>query len=177
MWITVINKFIKNQKGQAIFEMIMFLPFLFMLYSIFFNVGNAINGSINQQKATRGYFYQLAKNDAYIPIRSDLVSRTNVSHIGFFMIGWREKTDGSDKENFSTCYSFNSLLFGGASEECDKREIADEDARASFIIKPATVYGVCGPTWTRNTTGTGPDKAEAEILPKIQVGIPCSWSE
>jgi hypothetical protein len=46
-----------NQEGQAVFELLIFLPFLLFLYTIYYTAGNAINGSINQQKAVRGYFY------------------------------------------------------------------------------------------------------------------------
>ena len=46
---------VANRKGQAIFEFIIFLPILLILYGVLVSVSSAINGSINQQKATRGF--------------------------------------------------------------------------------------------------------------------------
>ena len=46
-----------KQQGQALVEFIIFLPFMLMMYTVVITLGDAINGSINQQKATRAYFY------------------------------------------------------------------------------------------------------------------------
>ena len=56
-----------NSKGQAMFEFIIFLPFVVVLFKMFLNIGGAINGSINQQKQLRGYFYYLNKGNSYFP--------------------------------------------------------------------------------------------------------------
>src|SRR5438874_2506988 len=102
-----VNFFKKNmtdQKGQAIFELILFLPFLLFLYTIYYTAGNAINGSINQQKAVRGYFYNLMKNNSYVLTLSDLRSLqgNGTNQAGFFAIGWASKTQG--KNRFAPCF-------------------------------------------------------------------------
>ena len=51
----------ERARGQALFEFIVFLPFLLFMLTIMFTVGNAINGSINQQKAVRRYFFTSTK--------------------------------------------------------------------------------------------------------------------
>ena len=54
-----------DNKGQAVFETMMFLPVLLFFVVYMTRTGNAINASINQQKATRGYTYYLLKNYFY----------------------------------------------------------------------------------------------------------------
>ncbi len=84
-----VKTILKNQKGQAIFELIIFLPFLIFLYTIYSTTGNAINGSINQQKAVRGYFYGLLRGNSYINTTTDLdeFSEKAISVVGFSALG------------------------------------------------------------------------------------------
>ena len=56
-----------HQKGQALIELIIFLPLMFMFYSMISGFANAINGSINQQKIARSYFYYRLQNNSTIP--------------------------------------------------------------------------------------------------------------
>jgi hypothetical protein len=53
-----------DQRGQALIELIIFLPLIFTLYGLIGGFANAINGSINQQKITRSYFYFRAQNSS-----------------------------------------------------------------------------------------------------------------
>ena len=143
------KKMIKNnQKGQALFEMILFLPFLLFLYTIFYTIGNSISGSINQQKAVRGYFYQLVKNNPNIVSLADLkeFKRNGLLNVGFFSIGWREHSDPSGKSSYGNCFKFASLLRNGTQEQCDD-SIRDE-ANKSYYVRVFTVYGVCGPIYS-----------------------------
>ena len=56
-----------NQTGQALIELIIFLPLMFMFYSMISGFANAINASINQQKVARAYFYYKVQNNSTIP--------------------------------------------------------------------------------------------------------------
>ena len=138
-------KNINNEKGQAIFEFIIFLPFLVFMFTIFYTAGNSINGSIDQQKATRGYYYTLVKNNTYLLTETDLakLAEHSVRRVGFFSIGWREK--GDDTKQYGNCFKFMSLLRGTATEECDSSERVDD--RASVFVRVFTTYGVCGGTY------------------------------
>ncbi|MGZ3807859.1 MAG: hypothetical protein ACXVCE_07220, partial [Bacteriovorax sp.] len=135
-----------DQKGQAIFEMILFLPFLLFLYTIYYTAGNAISGSINQQKAVRGYFYTLVKGNSYINNFNELRSLKdkNVKKVGFNAIGWNERIDsGPSSNSYAPCFKFSSLLKNNSTEECEGSEREEEGS--SRFIRLFTFYGVCGP--------------------------------
>lgn len=134
-----------GQEGQAIFEMILFLPILMFLYTIYYTAGNSISGSINQQKAVRGYFYGRIKGNSYLLSLPDLkaFSAKGVKLVGFSSIGWRDKFVGENA--IAPCFRFSSLLKNGSTEVCDSDE-RDEDGESRFI-RLFTYYGVCGPTY------------------------------
>ena len=135
-------KRILNQKGQAIFEFLIFIPFLAFLYTIFYTVGNSINGSINQQKSVRGYFYTLVKGNPYLLTKQDLDSlrEKGIKKAGFFSIGWSEKSDGDKK--YAHCFQFASMFKSGSDEECDSK--ARPMPESSVYVRIFTAYGVCG---------------------------------
>jgi hypothetical protein len=142
------KKLIKNEKGQAIFELILFLPFLVFMVSIFYTIGNSISGSINQQKAVRNYFYFLVKNNSYINTAKELESYATdngMKSVGYAAIGWREKSV-ADKVSFAPCFQFASMLRNNSSNEtCDGSERGENDT--SHYIRVFTFYGVCGPAY------------------------------
>jgi hypothetical protein len=144
---------LRDQKGQAIFELIIFIPFLVFLYTIYSTTGNAINASINQQKSVRGYFYSLIRGNSYINSLPDLeeFSGFGVKTVGFASLGWREKSDKSGKTAYAPCFKFISLLKGSSSsEDCDSAN-RDTDSRGngvSHYVRVFTFYGVCGPVYT-----------------------------
>lgn len=146
MFIKHFNSKFLNQKGQAIFEMILFLPFLLFLYTIYYTTGNSISGSINQQKAVRGYFYGSIKGNSYIVSLPELkmFGERGLKKVGFNSIGWNEKL-GSDSKSFAPCFKFSSLLKNGSTEECDQSEREEEGS--SRFIRLFTYYGVCGPSY------------------------------
>jgi len=149
-----IKKLLKNQKGQAIFELILFLPFLIFMLSIYYTIGNSLSGSINQQKAVRGYFYALTKNNSYVNTAKDIDEFGNIGmrSVGFSALGWREKSEGGGKQAFGPCFSFASMLKNGPSgETCDGKERGDNDT--SNFIRVFTFYGVCGPVYSQPTSG------------------------
>lgn len=150
------KKIFNNQKGQAIFEMVLFLPFLVFLYSIYYTIGNSISGSINQQKAVRGYFYHLVKNNSYMSTAKDLYEFENTNSmktVGFASVGWREKGSADGGSSFAPCFTFSSLLNGNSSETCDGSD-REEDQKSRFI-RIFTFYGVCGPVYTSTGSGGG----------------------
>lgn len=142
---TNFSKKFLNQKGQALFEMILFLPFLLFLYTIYYTAGNSISGSINQQKAVRGYFYGIVKGNSYIVSLSELkeFSKGGLKRVGFNSVGWKERFEG--KESIAPCFKFSSLLKNGSTEECEGKEREEEGS--SRFIRLFTYYGVCGPNY------------------------------
>ncbi len=148
-----IKTILKNKQGQDIFEMIIFLPFLIFLYTIFYTVGNAISASINQQKAVRGYFYHLVKGNSYINSATDieyLYGKGRVNSIGFFAIGWTENSiQGASSTPNGNCFKFSSLLKNNSTEEC--KDSVRENPEMSIFVRAFTVYGVCGPIYTVST--------------------------
>ena len=146
------KKILKSEEGQAIFEFVIFLPFLIFIYTAFLNISSAINGSINQQKATRGYFYRLLMHDSKAPNRITLktLGDAGINVIGSRSLGWRIKGSGQNGAGFGTCYKFQSFLGNDSDEECDEKRIGEID---SNFIKVFTFYGVCSNTYMRSTNG------------------------
>lgn len=141
-------KQLSNENGQAIFEMILFIPFLLFLYTIYYTAGNSLSSSITQQKAVRGYFYISLKNNSYVNNYSELkdFKEKGLKKIGFSALGWADHLGGSGgRESFGTCFKFSSLLNNGSNEECDSDQ---RDANGvSHFVRVFTYYGVCGPTY------------------------------
>lgn len=145
------KKYLANEKGQAIFEMILFIPFILFLYTIYYTAGNALNGSINQQKAVRGYFYISMKGNSYVNNTVDLniLKGSGMKKIGFNAFGWTDHMGGSGgKETFGTCFKFSSILKNGSNEDCDSNE--RENPGSSRYVRLFTFYGVCGPSYSTN---------------------------
>ncbi len=130
------------QTGQALFEMLLFFPFMLILYSVIMSMGGAINGSINQQKVARAYFYSQVKNNSHIPAASDLDNLSISSHVGAFFIGWREYSDGLVP--VAPCYKVSPFVRASTSEDCDQSR---EQSTTSFI-RVKTAYGVCSATYS-----------------------------
>jgi hypothetical protein len=143
----MITKRLNNENGQAIFEMIIFLPFLIFLYTIFYTVGNSISASINQQKAVRGYFYQLVKGNSYIVPATDLdlhVNTNNIHTVGFYALGWAEELM-QGKNPIGNCFHFSSMLKNNSTEVCNSK--VRDAIDASYFIRAFTAYGICGPVF------------------------------
>lgn len=135
-----------NSKGQALFEFLIFLPFTFILITVFITMGNSINGAINQQKITRGYFYYDLKNNSMAPnskrvlrwYTSAGLSRTSVS-----VLGWKVKNDASGLYPVSSCYRVNPMLTGSTDETCEDTTSIKGDDTPSAFVRIYTVYGIC----------------------------------
>jgi hypothetical protein len=115
----------KTQRGQALVEFIIFLPFMLMMYTVVVSLGDAIHGSINQQKVTRSYFYYRLQNNSQIskPQRNgSTLFNDEWTSFGHTFIGWADYLDG--KTPFLPCYKLN----------------------LPFAPAVGTVYGLCGAT-------------------------------
>ncbi|MBP9673842.1 MAG: hypothetical protein KBD63_02005 [Bacteriovoracaceae bacterium] len=134
-----------QENGQALFEFIIFLPFMLLLYAILLSIGGAINGSLNQQKAVRGYFYSRIKHNSFLPTPTDLSELVVSTKVGMSFIGWREYSDGLVP--VAPCYKLMPL--GGAlssgTEKCDNTYSGNQ--RTTQFIRVKTAYGVCSATY------------------------------
>lgn len=133
----------RNEKGQALIELIIFLPLIVTLYSVISGFANSINGSINQQKITRAYFYNRIQNNSTIPgpglVRAEFPAW---QFFGMFYIGWKDyfKNAGSP---VMPCYKV-SIPFKDSPK--DKCEDSYTDTKTLWV-RVGTIYGVCGATY------------------------------
>lgn len=145
-----------QESGQALIELIIFLPLLFTLYTVISGFANAINGSINQQKVSRAYFYYRVQNNSTIP-RPDLPpaqNHTTWSKFGMFFIGWKlEFQDG--EQPVMPCYRISIPLASAPTDKCED-QYTDTN---TLHIRVGTVYGMCGATYVNinRFTFTAPD--------------------
>jgi hypothetical protein len=149
-----------NEKGQAVVEFILFLPFLLVMYALTVSIGNAINGSINQQKLVRGYLYAKILNNSTIPKpESNDTAYRNWRQFGMYFIGYNLRRDGNVP--VAACYRLKSPL-PSDEDECERYS-----GNSTQWIRVQTVYGICGATYV-NAGGeinwalaSSPDSASA----------------
>lgn len=127
-----------NQKGQALFEFIAFIPFLLMLYSITLTISNSLNASINQQKSTRAYFYYLNQNDSRFP---SAVRPSTFSSFSMSIIGWASELEGQTP--VAPCFELQIPIGDIEGDEC---KAAYSEDKTQFI-RVGTVYGLCGASY------------------------------
>lgn len=147
----------ENEKGQALLELIIFLPLMFTVYAIITGFANAIYGSINQQKVTRAYFYYRVQNNSTIPRRPD--PQVNWTQYGSFFVGWREKIQ--EERPLQPCYRISIPVANAADDSCDAEYTAPPESRPSTqFMRVGTVYGFCGATYLRanNSIFTAPNR-------------------
>lgn len=142
-----------SESGQALFELIVFLPLLIFMLTIIFTVGNSINASINQVKATRRYFFYLAKGNSRLPDRGDLndLQSNGIRSASMSSVGWRESFDGgaaATAKSYASCYKINTLFAVDTNDECKKPSI--EDQKTQFI-RIYTAFGICGEEFVLDT--------------------------
>jgi hypothetical protein len=145
----------KNQKGQALIELIVFLPLIITLYSVIGGFAASINGSINQQKITRAYFYYRAQNNSTIPKPDANRVYMNWNQFGMFYIGWKESFVGGETP-VMPCYRINIPFKTAPTDKC-------EDAYTNtntLFVRVGTVYGICGTTFVKinNHVHYAPDR-------------------
>lgn len=139
-----------NRKGQALFEFMIFLPIMIILYGIVIAISSAINGSINQQKATRGFIYGYIKGSPTIPVRILIRENLgeNVRIQGMFAYLFGDSLDpGPPPRPHATCYDVPTY---GQVEPEDCEASVDSADRSSPLIRVKTGYGLCGATYYVN---------------------------
>jgi hypothetical protein len=138
---------INNESGQAIFEFLLFLPLMLVLYSITLTFYSSINGSINQQKVVRGYFYNIIQNNSQVPTKEvlrDIQSKEGVTRVGMSTNGW--KTDFINQSTpLAPCYKILSLSSATSQEKCDP---GNKTGDSTQFVRVKTVYGICGSTFS-----------------------------
>ena len=135
------KKEIKSQKGQALIELIVFLPLMLTLYSVIGGFANSINGSINQQKIARSYFYYRIQNNSTIP-GTKSGDFQNWRQFGMFYIGWKDKFESGDQP-VMPCYKINIPFKEDPSDGCEQPYTSNN----TLWIRVGTVYGICGGTY------------------------------
>lgn len=136
-----------NENGQAIFEMILFFPLLILLFLYFIKVTASINGAINQQKITRGYFFARLKNNSLYPLAQD-AKEASWQKFGMSFIGWNEEFNSAE-EPLLPCYLAKVPLFSTDETKCS----ATYSGTKTNFIRVGTVFGVCGTSYQSNTSG------------------------
>ncbi len=131
-----------NQKGQALIELIIFLPMMFTLYAVIGGFANAINGSINQQKVTRAYFYYRLQNNSTIPKPDIEATHLNWTKFGMFFIGWKDYF-AAGTSPVQPCYRISIPLQASEVDKCEEKYTS----QTSQFIRVGTVYGICGATY------------------------------
>lgn len=165
-----LSEILNDEKGQGVFEVMVFLPIMLYLLSILLNVGNSINASINQQKASRGYLFYLLKGNSQGTRKSDLdyfsSNGGGINLVSPFIVGWRLESGDGGKESFGAYYQLPSVPLGGKNTPKDDCMDKFDGSESSTCIKIFTLYGVCGDTYalegdgrffhTNNPTSTNP---------------------
>ena len=142
-----------NQKGQALIELIIFLPLMFMFYSMISGFANAINGSINQQKIARAYFYYKVQNNSTIPKPTSPYE--NWKNFGMYFIGWADYLESGGDESgrpVAPCYRLTVPLAANAEDKCETKYTT----RTTQYIRVQTVYGVCGASYEKHDSVVQP---------------------
>lgn len=149
----------KNNRGQALIELIVFLPLLVTLYSVISGFASSINGSINQQKVTRAYFYYRIQNNSNIPAPQSGAEENGWSQFGMFYIGWKERFEG---ENLPVmpCYKINIPFKNEPTDKCEDKY----DVQQTTFVRVGTVYGICGATYVNqnNVISMVPDNTDGQ---------------
>lgn len=140
-----------NNKGQALFEFIAFVPFLMILYSLTLTISNSLNASINQQKAARGYFYYLGQNDSRFPSpdREGIDSLDNFRIFSMSIIGWADSFEGLVP--IAPCFELKMPVGDIEGDSCENSYSENE----TQYIRVGTVYGVCGANYVREGERVG----------------------
>jgi hypothetical protein len=141
------NKKSYSIKGQALIELIIFLPLIIGLYSVISGFANSINSSINQQKITRSYFYNRIQNNSNFPgpglFDFDTYSRWRFFSV--FFIGWKDYFNGESP--IMSCHRANIPFKNRPDDKCENAYDKDQ----TLWIRVGTVYGVCGATYFYNS--------------------------
>jgi len=133
-----------DQEGQALIELIIFLPLIFTLYGLIGGFANAINGSINQQKITRAYFYYRTQNNSTIPKPLQVPNFQNWRRFGLVFTGWSdEPISDSTPAPVAPCYEISFPVAGAPNDRCENQYAT----KTTQFIRVGTAYGICGASY------------------------------
>ena len=135
-----------NEAGQALIEFLLFVPFMMTLYSAVLTLATSINGSINQQKITRGYLYARIKHNSTVPVPNNIAFLNGVTQVSMVQLGWREREINNTA--VAPCYRIKTFLGNALDEECEERS-----GDSTFLIRVKTAYGICGTTYNITQDG------------------------
>ena len=138
-----VEKRILNEKGQALMEFVLFLPFLLMMYSVTMSIANSINASINQQKVTRSYFYYRLQNNSSAPVAYRGEAPAPFNRFGQHVNLWGEREIGDVP--LAACFKLNIPLGNREEDSCED----SYESSTTQYIRVGTVYGICGATYVR----------------------------
>lgn len=138
---------LSNNKGQALFEFIAFMPFLLMLYSVTLTISNSLNASINQQKTTRSYFFYINQNDSRFP-SADRNSAQPFSQFSMSIIGWAKEFEG--QVPVAPCFELKAPIGDIEGDECAAAYSEDK----TQFIRVGTVFGICGASYLKQGQST-----------------------
>lgn len=142
MVVNMRKNFKLSQEGQALIEFIVFLPLMFTLYSVISGFAGAINGSINQQKVSRAYFYYRLQNNSTIPKPSPDNAFMAWQRFGMFYIGWKDYFK-NQATPVMPCYQVSIPMKLTASDACENAYTQTK----TMYVRVGTVYGFCGATF------------------------------
>lgn len=144
-----------NEEGQALIELIVFLPLIITLYSVIGGFSNAINGSINQQKVTRAYFYYRTQNNSTIPKPDSGKSHDKWGQFGNFHVGWKDYFKDGGSNPVMPCYRISIPFSKAPTDTCEE----GYSSQNTLFVRVGTVYGVCGTTFINSGQAIhyGPD--------------------
>lgn len=159
-----------DEKGQALIEFVMFLPFIVMMYSVIVSLGSAINGAINQQKVARSYFYYKMQNNSMVP-KAGTANRALAGgwqSFGMQIMGWAGQLQ--NEQPIYTCYRFRVPL----GEDADEGECEDAySSEKTQYIKLGVVYGVCGASYRNSNGQIIREPATSESAPFVVSAAAC----
>lgn len=138
----LMKKQCKNERGQALIELIIFLPLMITLYSVIGGFASSINGSINQQKVARAYFYYRVQNNSTIPGPKSTDDFSRWTLFGMFYIGWADYLEGG-RQPVMPCYKISIPFRDSPNDKCEDKY---SDTKTLWV-RVGTVYGVCGATY------------------------------
>lgn len=147
-----------NQKGQALFELIIFLPLFLYMVKVLFDYGDAINNSINQLKVVRGYYFYTISNDSNAPNR--LFSKTfydrgisgNQALLSLDAYSWSLQSTVGDVRPIGSCVKVSGFLGGeNNTDECASPNVVEEKTQ---FIRAYSAFGVCTGTWINVGSGS-----------------------
>jgi hypothetical protein len=133
----------KYRSGQALFEFLFFFPLMIGLYVVTVTIANSINGSINQQKITRGYLYNVIHNDPEYPPKKTMAA-ISTTNIGLVAVGWTMTPAG--QVPVAPCYRLPSLSTKSDQAQNSKNigECSPGDGSSTgAYVRVKTAYGLC----------------------------------